>query len=289
MMWALAGAGVIVLSLAVYAVLVEPFRIGLTKVEIPIPGLPKELDGLTICHLSDTHTSRYGRLEDKIYDMLLQLRADICVITGDLFDSMAGVQALDQVLEGIDPPLGVYAVLGNGDHGKNLMTPDEIVKRLSETRINLLVNSHQTVNVRNHNLRIIGVDDPFKGMDHFGRATAGLSKNGFRLLLAHSPDILSEVDGGHVDLVLAGHTHGGQVKLPILGAIWLHSNRRIPVCDGYFDSKRLSKLLKRDMAGVRMYVSRGLGSSGITARFACPPEIALITLRTKFEPGPNVV
>ena len=288
MNWVLAGIAVLALPLAIYAFRIEPFRIRLTRVEIPIPGLPHELNGLTICHLSDTHTAGYGRLERKAAQMLSTLKADLCVITGDLLNSENGVQALSRMLDSFDPPLGVYAVLGNGDH-KGFMTPGDIEQRLSGTKINLLINSSHTLNVNGYSLRIIGVDDPFKRRDQFGRATAGLPKSGFRLLLAHSPDILSEVDGYHVDLVLAGHTHGGQVRLPFFGPVWLHSNRKIPVCSGYFDSGSLSKLLRRDMAGVRMYVSRGVGASGITARFACTPEIALITLRARFEASRKVV
>ena len=280
MIWIGVGALVIAASLAVYASMIEPFRVRLTRIEIPIPGLPYELNGLRICHLSDTHTAGYGKLEQRTATMLSEIEADLCVITGDLLNSRKGIQALIRMLDSFNPPLGIYAVLGNGDH-KGFMDLQDMVEGLAETKIKLLINSHDTVTVNGHCLRIIGVDDPFKGRDEFGRATAGLPKSGFRILLAHAPDILSEVDGRHVGLVLAGHTHGGQVRLPFLGAVWLHSSRKIPVCDGYFDSGTLSRLLKRDMSGARMYVSRGLGASGIAARFACPPEIALITLKEK--------
>lgn len=288
MSWWVIGGAAIAVALALYAFLIEPFRVRLRKVEIEIPGLPSELNGLRICHLSDTHTAGYGRLERNAALILSELEADLCVITGDLLNSREGIQALTLMLDSFNPPLGIHAVLGNGDH-KGFMALQDMVDGLAETRVNLLINSHHTLTVNGHSLRIIGVDDPFKGRDEFGRATAGLPRKGFRILLAHAPDILAEIDGNHVGLVLAGHTHGGQVRLPFLGAVWLHSRRRIPVCDGFFDGGTLSRLLKRDMSGVRMYVSRGLGASGITVRFACPPEIALITLKAKFEPGRGVV
>lgn len=280
--WIVLVAAAIALPLAIYAFLIEPFRVRLTKVEIPIKGLPAGLDGLTICHLSDMHTAGYGRLERNTARILSDLEADLCVMTGDLLNSREGLQALDRMLDSFKPRLGVFAVLGNGDH-KGFMTPGKIEDGLSSMKVNLLVNSHHAMIVNGEDVKIIGVDDPFKRRDQFGRATAGMPRGGFRLLLAHSPDILSEVDGYHVDLVLAGHTHGGQVRVPLLGALWLNSSRRIPVCNGYYDSGTLSRLLQRDMSGVRMYVSRGLGASGIAARFACPPEVALITLREKFD------
>ena len=280
MAWMILGGIAIVLGLAAYAFFIEPFRVQLTRVEIPIPGLPSELNGFRICHLSDTHTAGYGKLERRIEMMLSGLEADLCVITGDLLNSPDGIPALTRVLESLHPRFGTYAVLGNGDH-KGVMPLPDLVESISAIKINLLINSHDTVMVNDHSLRIIGVDDPFKGRDQIGRATAGLPRKGFRILLAHAPDIMAEIDGYHANLALAGHTHGGQVRLPFLGAVWLHSSRSVPVCCGYFDSGTLSRLLRRDMSGVRMYVSRGLGASGITARFACPPEIALITLKEK--------
>ena len=278
----LSVAALIVVGLAVYAWCIEPYRIRLNKIEIAIPDLPERHDGLTICHLSDTHTAKYGRLEKRIGEILAGIDADLCVITGDLLGRRAGIEALRRVLGSFKPRLGVFAVLGNGDY-KLKIPVHELASDLERSGIGLLMNSHVTLSSNGEELHVIGVDDPFRALDELDGAMSGLRKDGLKLLLAHSPDILMKVADEPVDLVLAGHTHGGQVRLPFMRALWLHSRYHLDICNGYFSPQALSRILERDMAGVHLYVSRGLGSSGISARFMCAPEMVLITLCRRFE------
>jgi len=281
-------AALLVVGLAVYAFWIEPCRIRLSRVELAIPNLPDSLDGLTICHLSDTHTSRYGRLEKITREILAGIDADLCVITGDLLRRRDGMHTLRRALSALKPRLGVFAVPGNGDY-KLRVRMSELAAELTGHGINVLLNSRVTLSSNGSNLHIIGVDDPFLRLDDLTSAMSGIAEEGFRLLLAHSPDVLMSIGDRRVDLILAGHTHGGQVRLPFVGALWLHSRYRLPISDGYYDPETLSRVSSRDVSGACMYVSRGLSWSAIPIRFMCPPEIVLITLRRKFEERAKVV
>lgn len=269
------------LGMLIYAFLVEPCRLQVTKVDIHIRELPENLEGFTICHLSDTHTGGYGRAERVLERMLGAIRADICVITGDLLRTRAGVGTLQRMLTSWKSRLGTFAVLGNGDYKLRIPVP-ELDAQFAESGIRLLLNDHVDFSSDGVDMCVIGVSDPYLGLDDLGTAMAGVPKGGFKLLLAHSPDILMKIGDEPVDLILAGHTHGGQVRVPFMGALWLHCRYHLGISDGCFGPEALSRLLGRDVHGTQMYVSRGIGGSGIRARFMCPPELVLVTLRREF-------
>ncbi|HUV04784.1 MAG TPA: metallophosphoesterase [Armatimonadota bacterium] len=274
-------AVVAALGLIVYAFLVEPYWIRLSEVDIRIEGLPESLDGFKICHLSDTHTSRYGRLERKLSKLLSGIEADLCVITGDLLNAKAGREALRRVLSLFNPRFGFFAVLGNGDYKPQILLP-ECVGELEQLGIQLLQNSSATLLPNGLEMSIIGVEDPFLGLDDIARAMSGAAEGGFKLLLAHSPDVVVEAAGQPLDLILAGHTHGGQVRIPAIGAFWLHCRYRLGISGGCYGPEVLSRALKRDVGRLQMYVNRGVASGTLSPRFMCPPEVALITLHRRF-------
>jgi len=275
-------AALAVLGLVVYGFLIEPYRIQLSRVDIHIEGLPESLDGFKICHLSDTHTSQYGRLERKLSELLSGIQADLCAITGDLLNAPAGKEVLRRVLGAFAPKLGIFAVPGNGDY-KSAISISECIGELEQAGIHILQNSSITLLPNGENLSIIGVDDPFLGLDDVDRAMSGLAEGGFKLLLAHSPDILVKAAGRPVDLILVGHTHGGQVRIPVIGPLWLHCRYRLGISGGYYGPEALSRALKRDVRGLHVYVNRGVASGLLNPRFICPPEVALITLHRGFQ------
>jgi predicted MPP superfamily phosphohydrolase len=270
--------GLLVVGLAVYAFFIEPYRFQVSRVDIRFRDLPQSLDGLRICHLSDTHTSKYGRLEARLEKLLAGIEADLCVISGDLVRRRGGVAALARVLSAMNPRLGIFAVLGNGDCRVHLPMAD-LASMIEETGIRMLANTRLTLDVGASALHVIGVDDPYLRRDDLTAATSGLCGNGFKLLLAHGPDVLAKLRDGDADLVLAGHTHGGQIRFPVIGPLWLHCRHHFGISDGYFGPDALSGRVGASMDGIHLYVSRGLGTSGIPARFLCPPEIALVSLR----------
>ena len=274
-------AALAVLGAIFYAFFLEPYRVRVSGISIHIQDLPEQLDGFTICHLSDTHTGTYGRLERTLEAILAGIDADLCVITGDLIRSHEGIETLKRILGAFKPAFGLFAVPGNGDYRSGVPI-SQLAEELEQVGIHLLVNNCENLLINQSKWYIIGTDDPFLGLDDLELAVGGMAQGGFRLLLAHSPDILFKVGNREADLILAGHTHGGQIRLPLIGPLWLHCRYCLGVSGGYFGPEELSKLSGQDMRGVHMYVSRGLGGSGVRARFMCPPEVALVTLRRRF-------
>src|SRR5438309_1574924 len=131
----------------------------------------------------------------------------------------------------------------------------------------LLVNEGGRIGRGLDTLSLIGVDDPFSGYANLGASLRGMQRTPFAILLTHSPEIFMKADLIKFDLVLAGHTHGGQVRLPGIGALWLPAGSE-PFESGWFDGQY-----------ARMYVTRGIGTGTLPVRLFCRPELALITLK----------
>ncbi|MHB1001558.1 MAG: metallophosphoesterase [Armatimonadota bacterium] len=270
--------GITGVLLLIYAFFIEPIRLHVSRTEVRIPGLPQELDGFTICHISDTHSIGYDMVEKIMNKELRKLSADLCVITGDLVQNYEALKTYGRIFQGFKPKLGFYAVPGNGEH-KWQLDIYRVSAMLAASGINLLQNNSSFILTNGCSINIIGVDDPFLALSDIESARDGLVKADLDLLLAHSPDILSEIKDYKPDLLLAGHTHGGQIRLPLLGAFWLHCRHSFLISHGYFGPEQLSTLTGKDMSDMHMYVSRGIGASLVQARFLCSPEIAIIILR----------
>jgi len=272
------AAGLVGLGAITYAWGIEPYRIELTEREIEIPDLPGSLDGLTICHLSDLHVGGFRRLERALARILWGREVDLCVITGDLVSGPGGMKEVGRILSHLRVHHGMYAVFGNSEHDP--WTPGiPIVEELEAQGIRLLLNQGERLIVNGSAVLIGGVDDPYLGLAEPDRALAGGSAS-LRILLAHSPDIVRDLGDEIPDLILCGHTHGGQIRLPLIGALWLHCRHpRLGVRDGYYGPEQLSAIGGRDLGRLQMHVSRGLGGSGIRARFLCRPEVSFLTLR----------
>ena len=275
---AIITATFIVLGWCIYAYFIEPFLIRTTRMELSFPNLPQPLDGFTICQLSDIHSVKAGQFESILGKALSGLEVDLCVVTGDIVSSRRGLESLPVMFGGLNPRLGTFAVPGNGDY-KSGVPITEIADELREVGVRLLRNESVTLTQDGAALHVIGADDPHRRLDDLEQAESLIAGDGFRLLLAHSPDILVRVREETAHLILAGHTHGGQIRIPFLGALWLHCHEPLGIAMGYFGPERLSAILKRTMPDTRLYVTRGLGGSSVRARFMCRPEIVIITLR----------
>lgn len=278
-----ASIGVIILCsffmlVTIYAFFIEPFWIQVKKIDIRIPGLPPQMDGFTICHLSDIHSLSYGILEKQICHMLSEINVDMCVITGDLVQRLDATDCFKSIFESLTTKYGIYAILGNGEHKWKVDTV-LLAKKLLDAKIRLMVNTSMPLDVNGCRICIVGVDDPYLGYADVSFAYKDCSSSDFELLLAHSPDVLADIGDHRPKLILSGHTHGGQVRLPFIGALWLHCRYHFGLSDGFYDPGTLSARTGKRLDGIRMYVSRGLGASIIHARFLCRPEIALLTLR----------
>jgi hypothetical protein len=239
----------------------------LRRVRLACPRLPAALDGLRILHLSDLHIDGVAGLAVALEAMLPGVDADLCVLTGDYRFAVNGpadnvYPAMRRVVASIRAPLGVFGILGNHDFL-------ESVPFLREAGIRMLVNEGAAVRWRGGALWLAGVDDPhFYGCDDLDAALEGRPRDGFTVLLAHSPEVHREAARRGVDVYLCGHTHAGQFRLPGVGHLWSNASCPRRMVSGAWRH--------RGMAG---YTSAGTGASGVPARLFCPPEVALIELR----------
>lgn len=263
--------GILVFLGLAYSIFIEPRRPRLGRVEIPIAALDPALEGFTILHLSDLHQGRFGARQRRLLALIGRGSYDMAVITGDFLSSYSPYDFAPtaELLAGLKKP--VYGVFGNHDY----LEKDRLAKDLSRHGVVVLENEWRPVGGV---LQIAGVADPSFTARHpeapvktdLGRALAGADPKLFTLLLAHSPGILSAAAQASIPLVLCGHTHGGQVKIPLLGAPTTASGRLFdPYVQGPYREGETC-----------LYINRGLGTSGLPLRFLSPPEVAFITLRS---------
>lgn len=259
--------------LLLYAWAVEPNWIEVTRHEVWFKNLPEEFDGLVVAHLSDLHMREYGARERRVLEKLAEAKPDVIAVTGDFTLEGSDPSAIRRFLEDLrkqKPAFGIWAVLGNHDHWSPPAANDGAVRKFfSDTGVALLVNEWGRIGKNLDTLTMVGVDDPFTGYDNLGDALRGTQRTPFAILLTHSPQMFMKADLTKFDLVLAGHTHGGQVRLPGLGPLWLPAGS-----EGY-DSGWFYGV------NTQMYVTRGVGTSILPIRFLCRPEIALITLKRR--------
>ncbi len=252
----------------------EPFRLTLTKLTLKSPKL-KGAPPLRVLHLSDFHIERLTRREEKVLKWINELRPDLIVYTGDLLsfsyldDERARADCV-QLLSQIHAPLGVYAVPGT----PVVDTPDVQAAICPQTpHIRFLKN--EAIEIEGYpQIQILGLTcthDPTLDAPKLDRACATVPPEKYTLLLYHSPDLMPEASRARIDLYLCGHTHGGQIRLPLWGAVVTSSKY----------GKRYEMGRYQDGC-TTLYVSRGIGLEGKGAprmRFLCPPEIELFELR----------
>jgi predicted MPP superfamily phosphohydrolase len=245
----------LVAALGVYASWIEPFWIEVTHHHVAVPFKSP----LKIAHLTDIHTYGLGRRERKLLEALEAEQPDVIAITGDSINTTSDYPGLRELLKELHAPLGVWVVRGNHEDWWPVDNEEEFYKSAG---VKLLVNSSAEVR---DGIWFVGFDDLFAGSPDSRKALAGVPESAYKIALFHSP-IYFEQEAGLSDLALAGHSHGGQVKLPFIGAPYTP-----PFCgkflEGWFE-----------LRGTRMYVSRGIGTSIMDVRFLCRPEIGIITV-----------
>ena len=256
----------------VAALLIEPRWIHVTRPTVWLPDLPEGWDGLRIAHLTDLHHGRMVRLR-LITEAVRLANAespDLVVLTGDFVSRPGAITtALAKALSKLQAPLGSYAVLGNHDHSADAGGVREM---LAAAGVRLLENSHVLLARGGDLLAVAGVDDLWFGVPHLASALRDVPPEAGRLLLCHNPAYARRMPPvPRVDLMISGHTHGGQVRLPLLGRPG-QLLRLLAPQEG---------LLRRRRCPV--YVSRGIGMVGLPVRFNCRPELPIITLRSKAE------
>jgi len=255
-----------VVGLALYAFLVEPRWVEIVEITIETEKIPKD-SKIKIVQLSDLHIHEIGDREKYVLKVIEEINPDLVVITGDLIDDKKNVDKLYSFLRNISHVKRIYVILGNWDHWSGIDL-NEYIRDLEALGVTVLVNSNDVITEDTFCLNIVGVDDPHTGRANLEKALTDIKSDCYTLLLAHSPEIIDKIAKKNIDLILTGHTHGGQVILPIYGPLFL------PVEEKY--RKYSSGLFK--IGNSTLYVNRGLGTSILPVRFLCRPEITVIKI-----------
>ena len=243
------------------------FDFRLVQNEFHLSHLPSVFDGLRILHLSDLHVDMNFDVTRKLCSEIAELEYDVCVLTGDYRASTSGpideaVEGMALIAQAVKEP--VYAVLGNHDSVR-------MVPEIEAMGINMLLNESVEIDRAGEAIHLAGVDDAhYFRVDNIEKASEAFGSNDVSILLSHTPEIYKQAAHAEFDVMLCGHTHGGQICLP----------GRIPIT---LDSKCPRRLGAGNWRYHRMlgYTSVGAGTSIVNVRLNCPPEITIHTLRKK--------
>lgn len=242
----------------------------ITKTDIWLHRLGAAHDGLRVVQLTDIHHSLFTPLEyvQRAVRMANRLHPDLVVLTGDYVTlSPAYIWPAAQALGKLSARLGVFAVLGNHDFR---VDAGETTRALRAQHIRVLRNAHHALRTRGDTLWVVGVDDLWSGEDDLPAALRSVPARDPKILLCHNPLGIHRASTHGIDFVISGHTHGGQVRLPVVGSLRGNSKLGERFIDGW---NRLN--------GTQIYISRGIGRSVVPLRLNCPPEIACFRLRRR--------
>lgn len=245
-----------ILGVLVYARWVEPNWLEITRHSFPAP-IEKNLK---IMHLTDLHTFEVGRREKHVLEIMDMEGPDAILVSGDTISKAGDWQNVKTLLSQLHAPLGVFVVSGNWEHWIPSTDELEIYKNSGVTFLN-----NDSVEI-SKGLWLVGLDDAMAGSPDKVAAFAKVPSGTFVMALFHSPILFDDI-ADRTNLALAGHTHGGQVRIPFVPPLWL------PFGSGEYVAGWYSR------GAARMYVSRGVGNSIAEFRFACRPEIAVIELK----------
>lgn len=244
--------------------LIPGWEVGLSDHDISrLSDRHRSVAGRRAVHLSDLHLDHYLPRHDMIVAMVRDLRPHWIFITGDLLNVPEGLPHLFRFLAQLRTIAPVFITLGNHDHYSGVPI-DHYAELADRHKITLLINQTVFIPTGDGELAIVGVDDPSlhrADLDCLPPRT----EDRYTLLLAHAPNILEQLEEHHhVDLILCGHSHGGQWRFPGVPTFWLP-----PGCNGRIEGPH-------HVRGYRLYVNRGLGWSFLPLRWNCRPEIVLL-------------
>ena len=265
-------------AIAADSTLVEPNRPRVVRQEIALRRWPAQMEGFTIALLSDFHYDPYFSehplhaaisLVNNLHPNLIAFAGDfvsVPVFESEEKDQNAALAAepCAQLLRQMRAPHGLWAILGNHDFYTN---PDVVRSALTSQGIRVLTNQSAAIEANGARVWLSGVNDVLGGTPDLNATLQQVPGNEATILLAHEPDYADYVARHPVDLQLSGHSHGGQVRIPLLGPLYLPTLARKYVWGRY----RIGDLT--------LYTNPGLGTVGLPIRWNCPPEITLLTLR----------
>ncbi|PYR37176.1 MAG: hypothetical protein DMF89_07760 [Acidobacteria bacterium] len=256
----LAASGCALTGGSAYGYVYERHALGLTSATVPVAGLPSALAGLKVGFITDVHRGRWVPADDvqEAVRALMSAQPDLIVLGGDYvtWGNRTYVAPSAESLAGLTAPHGVFAILGNHDDDHDMPAA------LSARGVQVLKDARTRLEINNEALELVGIRFWTRRPSDIASLTRGA--RGTTVLLAHDPRRLVEATGLGLPLVLSGHTHGGQVVLPGIGAV---AAQKFPVVSG---------LARRGNTSI--FVSRGLGTVYVPIRINCPPEVAILSL-----------
>jgi predicted MPP superfamily phosphohydrolase len=245
----------------------EAWDYELTETLVRVRDLPERFEGFRIVQVSDVHHGRLVPIEEvrRVVELANSARADMVALTGDYTTSLKRyVEPCAEALAELRAPEGVWAVLGNHDHN----TDGPLTRRaLARRGIEVLTNENTELRRGADVLQLAGADDWGWGQADFARAVRGLDASRPTVLLSHEPMALDVPETRGVSLILSGHTHGGQVTLPLVGAPAAYVWKHLKYLRGMYEDE-----------GTQLYVSRGTGMIGAPIRIGARPEVAVLRL-----------
>jgi hypothetical protein len=267
---------VVVLVILPYSRFIEPNWIEVKKVTIRSDKFTPELSKVKIVQISDLHIERIGYREKKLIKIISRLKPDIIFITGDFVTYRKDLPSCLTILRQIKAKNGIYAILGNHDYYQ--FHESELIPKLQEAGINVIRYGNLKLDLgKGRKIWIVGLSDHYGelaryGQPHFLRdAFAKIPVGDIKIFLTHNPDVaaLDALREFHPDLILAGHTHGGQFGIESLRKYYWYAER----------SDYMAGLFK--VNGMPLYVNRGIGTITKPVRFFARPEVTVIKLREK--------
>lgn len=248
-----------------------------TKVKIYSKRIPVSFNGFVIVHVSDLHNAEFGNNQNRLLKAVKDASPNLIAVTGDLIDSRhTNILKAMEFINGAVTIAPVYYVTGN--HESRINEYPQIEKQMAEAGVNILRNRSTMLKREGDVIQLLGLDDPCfadrgNSFNQLHTADAALKSimsdnNYYTVLLSHRPELFDVYSANDIDLVLSGHAHGGQVRLPFIGGLVAPNQGMFPeYCEGAYEKGQ-----------TKMVVSRGLGNSIAPVRINNRPELVIITL-----------
>lgn len=269
----LQGIQILFTSILIFFVLligymyVQARKVNIRRQDLTLPNWPKGFDGVCFLLISDLHRCR---IPDQVRQELNKEKFDLVLIAGDITEKNVPLSRVEDNIAFLHSLAPSYFVWGNHDYNTDFRALDSMLRDIGVT---VLDNTAVSFESGQDRLWLVGVDDYLLKRDNLELALSDIDQEGYRLLLSHNPFIIEKLNKNHhIKGILSGHTHGGQICLPFLGAIFGANGRLFPnIISGEY--------MLEDM-NTKLFVSNGVGTSKIPLRLLAPPEIHILTMKS---------
>ncbi|MDQ0270669.1 metallophosphoesterase [Cytobacillus purgationiresistens] len=258
-----------------YARDIEPKLLEINQHTIKHPSIPKSFHNIKIVQFSDIHLGFHYDLTQlkKLINKINEFEPEIIIFTGDLMDEPNKYNRTEMVaplLSELKASIGKYSIYGNHDHGGY---GSDIYKTImNEAGFDLLLNESRIIKNEDEKIYLSGIDDAMLGRPDIKAAVADIPNDSYHIFLSHAPDLADGASSFNVNLQLSGHSHGGQIQVPFIGAL-VKPPYGERYYEGFYEIGQTDPLL--------LYVNRGIGTTRLPFRFLCRPELSVFTLQSE--------